>query len=60
MILRVLSEIGLEKEYAPRLERVEDLVGDLIRDDAFRKRTLGGVVFERDDNVGLIILAREH
>jgi len=54
VILRVLSEIGLEKDYAPRLERVEDLVADLIRSDAFRKRTLGGVVFERDDDAGLI------
>ena len=54
VMLLVIAEIGAEKDYAPRMERVEDLVADLIRSDAFRKRTLGGVVFGRDDKRGLI------
>ncbi|MGH1398061.1 MAG: tRNA lysidine(34) synthetase TilS [Alphaproteobacteria bacterium] len=59
VVLRAMAMIGAQRDYAPRLERVEDLVVDLMADAAFRKRTLGGVIFERDDAAGLIILQQE-
>ena len=57
---RAMRDIGLEKDYAPRMEKVEALAHDLIHDLSFRKRTLGGVIFERDDAKGMLILTREN
>lgn len=64
IILRVLI-IGMERlnpsqAYAPRLERVESILTDMIASKPFRKRTLGGIIFERDDIAGEIALSREH
>ncbi len=50
-----------ENEYGPRMERVEDLFEDLLLPAPFRKRTLGGIVFERAEQDGgeKIILSAE-
>ncbi|MCB1783625.1 MAG: tRNA lysidine(34) synthetase TilS [Alphaproteobacteria bacterium] len=45
--------------YGPRLLRVESLLGDLLSDAPFRKRTLGGVVVSRQDKADEIVLALE-
>lgn len=60
VILQSIVMIGLDKYYSPRMEKVEDLVGALQNDHSFRKRTLGGVIFERDDSRGCLILMREN
>ena len=60
IILKAIDMIGLAREYAPRLERVENLVEGLQNDLSFRKRTLGGVIFERDDQGGRLILTCEN
>lgn len=59
-ILKVMDMIEPFSDYAPRLEKVEALAGDLLREGSFRKRTLGGVIFERDDRKVLLILSSEH
>ncbi|MFK7840529.1 MAG: tRNA lysidine(34) synthetase TilS [Bdellovibrionales bacterium] len=63
IVLRVLQrcfeEIGAERDYAPRMEKLEDLVLSLKHDIAFRKRTLGGIVFERNDKKQVLILTTE-
>ena len=38
--------------YGPRMEKVEALFYDLMKPEPFRKRTLGGIIFERKDNQG--------
>ena len=52
VILRAVADLQPEQDYAPRMERVESILYDLIsfQNDsvAFRKRTLGGVIFEID------------
>lgn len=50
VLLRCISELRADESYAPRMERVEDLFSDFWRGDAFRKRTLGGLVFDLTDN----------
>lgn len=65
IVLRVLkAEMeGLNPQggYGVRLEKLEVLVDELINlDIPFRKRTLGGVIFERDDDGGHVKLTREH
>ena len=50
---------GEEHSYGPRMEKVEDLAADLIHPDAFRKRTLGGLIFERNDKENILIIQRE-
>jgi len=59
VVLKVIEYIGFDRDYAPRMEKVEDLVDALQNDLSFRKRTLGGVVFERDDQNQMLIFSRE-
>lgn len=58
-VLLALSNLRPEADYSPRMEKVEALVSDCMRSDAFRKRTLGGVIFERDDKAGTLCMMKE-
>ena len=60
IILKAIEQIGQEREYSPRLERVENLVEALRNEKSFRKRTLGGVIFERNDKKKQLILTCEN
>ncbi len=56
VLLKAMYDLSPDREYSPRLERVENLCSDLLKPSHFRKRTLGGIIFERDmenDNVNL-------
>ncbi|MGB0720527.1 MAG: tRNA lysidine(34) synthetase TilS [Bdellovibrionales bacterium] len=59
VVLSAMHDLGVIDGYAPRMERLEALVCDLIQSGAFRKRTLGGVVFARDDKADVISLCLE-
>jgi len=59
VLLRVMSVLGPERDYAPRMEKVEMLLDDLRSLDAFRKRTLGGLIFIREDKTHEIIIQVE-
>jgi tRNA(Ile)-lysidine synthase len=70
LVLRVLikgyQQLQPDQTYAPRLERLEHIANDLQASadkagakGAFRKRTLGGVIFEIDQKQGLLILSLE-
>lgn len=59
VVLRSVSEVGNDRDYAPRMEKVEALVEDIVHVETFRKRTLGGVIFSRDDAAGLLRLEQE-
>jgi len=54
-----IQDIGLQKDYAPRMEKVEDLVDDLQNNLSFCKRSLGGVIFEIDHKREKLILMSE-
>lgn len=43
----------------PRLEKIEAVFQDLNASEPFRKRTLGGVIVERNDDIKIIKLSRE-
>ncbi len=45
-VLKAISTLRSAAEYAPRFEKVEALCDALLSEEGFRKRTLGGVVFE--------------
>lgn len=59
VILKAVGEFRPETDYPPRMEKTEVLLADLMAPEPFRKRTLGGVIFERNDQEGLLILIRE-
>lgn len=59
VLMRAIATLRPETDYPPRMERVESLFQDMYRLAAFRKRTLGGLVFSRDDKRGLITLEIE-
>ncbi|MCB1562443.1 MAG: tRNA lysidine(34) synthetase TilS [Alphaproteobacteria bacterium] len=46
--------------YGPPLEKIEHLFDELLNMPRFRKRTLHGTIFERDDKSGSLHLSREH
>ncbi len=54
-ILILLPELG----HSIRMEKLENLCADLMKPDVFRKRTLGGIVFERNDKDQEIVLSLE-
>lgn len=60
VLLLAMDQIGLKREYAARMEKVEALAHSLKYDLSFRKRTLGGVIFERDEARGRIVLKCEN
>ncbi len=60
LVVRAFEEFSPDADYLPRMEKIEDLCVDLMAGEAFRKRTLGGVIFSRDDKEGEIIMSREH
>lgn len=59
MILRAMSDLRNDTGYGARLDRVEHLCADLVAQDNFRKRTLGGIIFECKIKNDLFILSLE-
>ena len=60
VILKAIKTLQNESGYGTRLERVENLCIDLMKPDGFRKRTLGGIIFECDDKRDQLILSLEN
>lgn len=58
-VLKVIETLRPESDYAPRMEKVESLFYDLRSPEPFRKRTLGGLVFERNDDAGEVLIMQE-
>lgn len=59
VILIAMSALCNGDGYGARREKIEALCEDLMKPEAFRKRTLGGLVFERDDKKDLLFLTKE-
>ena len=60
VLLKGIQMLRPEEDYAPRMERVEGLLSDLLdTGQPFRRRTLGGLIFERDDGAGCVIIVQE-
>ncbi len=60
VILKAMAELSPDRDYGVRLERAENLCEDLMKPKSFRKRTLGGVVFECNEDQATLELSREH
>ena len=58
-VMMAMEALGGVKGYGARFEKIEHLVQGLLNETSFRKRTLGGVVFERDDKNSALIMHRE-
>ena len=61
VILLSMDKLTLEERpgHGPRRERLEILVRDLFGDAPFRKRTLGGFMFARDDRRNALHIEKE-
>lgn len=59
VVTRAISEASGGRGYGVRMEKIEALCSDLIKTGAFRKRTLGGIIFEVDPIEGKLILSPE-
>lgn len=59
LIVRLIETLGPSKDYLPRMEKIENLTAALRAQEAVKPRTLGGVIFTRDDKAGEIIAKPE-
>lgn len=59
VISKAMSDLQNDTGYGTRLERVENLCADLMKPDSFRKRTLGGIIFECRNKEDHLILSLE-
>ncbi|MCF8495551.1 MAG: tRNA lysidine(34) synthetase TilS [Alphaproteobacteria bacterium] len=59
VVLKAIDQVSPAKSYPSRLERVEDLLCDLLSAAPFRKRTLGGIIFEHDEGSKAFVLRKE-
>jgi tRNA(Ile)-lysidine synthase len=49
VLVKAVKALRPDQNYMPRMEKIEALFADLISPEPFRKRTLGGLIFERND-----------
>lgn len=47
VVIKAIQHLRPGEDYLPRMEKIETLFDDLLCSKPFRKRTLGGLVFER-------------
>jgi tRNA(Ile)-lysidine synthase len=62
-LLKCIERMRPEEDYMPRMEKIEGLLADLLHERPFRKRTLGGLVFEtlqkKDEDFSRFIITCE-
>lgn len=58
VLIKAIQHLRPGEDYLPRMEKIETLLDDLLSPKPFRKRTLGGLVFERKREMLLICLER--
>ncbi|MDB2683202.1 tRNA lysidine(34) synthetase TilS [Alphaproteobacteria bacterium] len=59
VLIKVIRSLRFDADYLPRMEKIEDLFADLCSEGAFRKRTLGGLMFERDEKGYNLVVSKE-
>lgn len=59
IVIQAINHLSIGRKSKLRLERAENLFFDLVKPFAFRKRTLSGVVINRDDKNSLVVFMRE-
>lgn len=58
VLLRAYDELRPERYYRPRLERLEDILSDLLNDKTYKARILGGLDIRLHEDA--LILSREN
>lgn len=59
LLIKAIQTLRPDEDYLPRMEKIEVLMMDLLSKNSFRKRTLGGLVFERKDKAGILKISKE-
>ncbi len=59
LLQKALRQVGAKKTYPPRLESIESLTHDLLKNPQFHAATLGGCVIRRRQKLGQITVERE-
>lgn len=59
VLQKAIRALRPKADYLPRMEKIEALFADLSRPGPFRKRTLGGLIFERDERKGFLSVSVE-
>ena len=61
VIKQAVTDLTIEKDYAPRMEKLENLVEEIFQDSHFRKQTFAHLLFEKaeKDNQTYLYLKKE-
>lgn len=59
VLIHALKAMRPKGEHLPRMEKIESLFRDFLSPGPFTKRTLGGLIFERDDQEKLLYISLE-
>lgn len=59
VIVQAIQHLNPGADYLPRMEKIEDLSTALQNTNSFRKRTLGGLIFSRNDTDHKIKIEKE-
>lgn len=59
IVMRAMQVLIQEEGYGPRMEKVERVFEELMIAKEFIRQTLGGIIFERNDKEGMIVLTKE-
>lgn len=57
LLVDAIETLRPEARFLPRMEKLEDILSALLSPAPFRKRTLGGLMFERKDKAGHLSIA---
>jgi tRNA(Ile)-lysidine synthase len=60
VIIGAMKSLRPPSDHLPRMEKIESLFRDFINPAPFTKRTLGGLIFERDDGPKHLIIRVEN
>ena len=57
LLVHAIESLRPEADFLPRMEKLEHILDDLLAAAPFRKRTLGGLVFEKKEATGHVSIA---
>ncbi len=60
VLIQAMKTLRPQGEHLPRMEKIESLFRDFMAPAPFTKRTLGGLIFERDDREKRLVVTVEN
>lgn len=59
VLLRAMDQLRPDADYGPRLEKLENLMGRILKDNSFKGATLGGCLFAKNNERETLYIGKE-